>query len=86
MGPEADGRVTSFGEFGAATVVFTPRFVRHQLDTALRALLPRTDWSPEFGADLASAWADTPSLLVEDGSERGFAVTIHAELDAEVLG
>jgi hypothetical protein len=86
MAHPADGLPSSFAEFGAAMVadVFTPEFLRHQLDSALRALLRRTDWLPDLVGDIVKAWAGTPTLLDDDGSERSFAVTINANVETGV--
>jgi hypothetical protein len=86
MGSEPGASPATFGEFGAAVLgeVFTPRFLQRQLDAALYSLRRRTNWLPDFAADLVSARAATPTLLSDDGFERSFAVTVRAVLEVEV--
>lgn len=72
--------------FGAALVadVITPRFVRRQLDGALRMLLRSSSLPPGFVAEITSAGVDSATLLSDDGHERCFRVIVVVDLEADV--
>jgi len=83
----SDAPLTSdFDGFGAALVadVITPRFVRRQLDGALRKLLRSSSLPPGFMAEITSAGVDSATLLSDDGHERCFRVIVVVELEADV--
>jgi hypothetical protein len=75
-----------FGEFGTALIrdVVTKQFLRERLDAALRDLLRSEVIPSDFAADVTSARVDTVTLMSDDGWERCFAVTIGAQLEADV--
>jgi hypothetical protein len=83
---EVGARPGTFGEFGVALVgeVFTPDFLRHQLNVALDSMLRGVDRLPGFPADVASAQAGTPKLIEDDGYERRFAVTLRVRLESGI--
>lgn len=86
---EPDGEDDSpadFGEFGDSLIrdVVTQRFVRDRLDAALRNLLDSDVIPPGFVADITSARVDSVTLMSDGGRERCFAVTIGAQLEADV--
>lgn len=76
----------TFGQFGAAMVreVFTPAFLRRQLNAALEVALKRAGALADLGVGIGAARAETPTLISDDGRERRFAVTVKARLEADV--
>jgi hypothetical protein len=81
-----DARPCEFTDFGPALIedVVTPGFVRRRVDAALRDLLHSSALPDDFMADITSARVDTVSLLSDDGRERCFAVTVGAQVEADV--
>lgn len=72
--------------FGRALVadVITPKFVRRQLDGAIRKLLHSSSLPPGFVAEITSAGVDSATLLSDDGHERCFRVIVVIDLEADV--
>jgi hypothetical protein len=83
---EGAGRRATFAEFGVAVVdeVLTPGYVEARLNAALKSLLRTPAWLSGFPAGMRSARATGTRVVADDGQERRFAVTVRAELAAEV--
>ena len=81
--PEPTAQPVTFGDLGVALVneVCTPQLVHRQLSSALKAL-SRGDGLADYGTQVVSTKIRTPLLIAHDGHERGFAVTIRAELES----
>lgn len=79
-------RRATFAEFGVAVVdeVLTPPYLEARLNAALKSLLRTPAWLSGFPAALRSARATGTRVVADDGQERRFAVTVRAELAAEV--
>lgn len=77
---------SDFDRFGEALIadVITPKFVRRQLDGALRRLLRSSSLPPGFVAEITSAGVDSATLLSDDGHERCFRVIVVVDLEADV--
>jgi hypothetical protein len=75
-----------FDGFGASLIadVITPKFVRRQLDGALRKLLRSSTLPPGFVAEITSVGVDSVTLLSDDGRERCFRVIVVVDLEADV--
>lgn len=83
---EEAAAAADFDGFGASLIagVVTPKFVRRQLDGALRNLLHSSSLPPGFVAEITSAGVDSATLISDDGHERCFRVIVVVDLEADV--